>query len=105
MKLSEYACRVGVNDKTAGRWWRAGKLDAYQAASGTVIVREPAETAPPSPAHHHVAIYARVSTAEHRPHLESQAERLSTSCAAKGEQGSRGSKRSAPASTRAAPNS
>jgi predicted site-specific integrase-resolvase len=29
MKLSEYAQRMGVNDKTAWRWWRAGKLDAY----------------------------------------------------------------------------
>jgi putative resolvase len=86
MKPSEHARRVGVNDKTAWRWWRAGKLDAYQAASGTVIVREPAETAIPSPAKHHVAIYARVSAAENRPNLESQAERLITCCAAKGYQ-------------------
>jgi predicted site-specific integrase-resolvase len=64
MKLSAYARRVGVTYKTAWRWWRAGKLDAYQAASGTVMVREPAEPAEPatpSPAHHpsahqHVAI-------------------------------------------------
>ena len=86
MKLSEYARRVGVNYKTAWRWWRAGKLDAYQAASGTVIVREPAETATPSAANHHVAIYVRVSAAENRPNLESQAERLITYCAAKGYQ-------------------
>jgi putative resolvase len=86
MKLSEYARRVGVNYQTAWRWWRAGKLDAYQAASGTVMVREPVETATPSPANHHVAIYARVSAAENRPNLETQAERLVGYCAAKGYQ-------------------
>jgi predicted site-specific integrase-resolvase len=84
MKLSEYARQVGVNYKTAWRWWRAGKLDAYQAASGTVIVREPAtDTVPARP---RVAVYARVSAAENRPNLESQAERLVSYCAAKGYQ-------------------
>jgi putative resolvase len=84
MKLSEYARQVGVNYKTAWRWWRAGKLDAYQAASGTVIVREPATDT--LPAHPRVAVYARVSAAENRPNLESQAERLVSYCAAKGYQ-------------------
>jgi hypothetical protein len=64
MKLSAYARRVGVHDKmhdkmhdkTAWRWWRAGKRDAYQAASGTVMVRAPAETATRSAAHHAAAI-------------------------------------------------
>jgi putative resolvase len=86
MKLSAYARRVGVNYKTAWRWGRAGKRDAYQAASGTAIVRELAETATPSPANHHVAISARVSAAENRPYLESHAERLIEYCAAKGYQ-------------------
>jgi putative resolvase len=86
MKLSEYARRVGVNYKTAWRWWHAGTLDAYQTASGTVIVREPAEMTSRLPAHQHVAIYARVSAAENRPNLESQAERLVAYCAAKGYQ-------------------
>jgi putative resolvase len=89
MKRSAYARRVGVNDKTAWRWWRAGNLDASQAASGTLTLRapaEPAEPAIPSPANHHVAISARVSAADKRPHLESQAERLITYCAAKGSQ-------------------
>ena len=81
MKLSEYARRVGVNYKTAWRWWRAGNRDACQAASGTVIVREPAETATRSPANHPAAIDARVVAAENRPNLESQAERLIASAA------------------------
>ena len=86
MKLSEYARRVGVNYKTAWRWWHAGTLDAYQTASGTVIVREPAEMTSRLPAYQHVAIYARVSEAEDRPNLESQAARLVAYCAAKGYQ-------------------
>jgi len=81
MKLSEYARRVGGNYKTAWRWWRAGNRDACQAASGTVIVREPAETATRSPANHPAAIDARVVAAENRPNLESQAERLIASAA------------------------
>jgi putative resolvase len=86
MKRSAYARRVGVNDKTRWRWWRAGKLDASQVATGMVMVREPAEPAIPSPANHHVAISARVSAEDKRPHLESQAERLITYCAAKDSQ-------------------
>jgi predicted site-specific integrase-resolvase len=84
MKLSEYARRVGVNYKTAWRWWRAGKLDAYQAASGTVIVREPTHDA--AAVNRRVAVYARVSAAENRPNLETQAERLVGYCATKGYQ-------------------
>lgn len=86
MKLSEYARRTGVSYKTAWRWWRAGKLDAYQVATGTVIVRESAPTAAHPPVAEGVAIYARVSAAENRPNLEGQAERLVAYCAAKGYQ-------------------
>lgn len=92
MKLSEYARRAGVSYKTAWRWWQAGQLDAYQAASGTIIVREAPETpslAPPvagAMGVQQVAVYARVSAAENRPNLESQADRLTAYCAAKGYQ-------------------
>src|SRR5262245_33076717 len=86
MKLSEYARRAGVSYKTAWRWWQAGHLDAYQAASGTIMVREAANTASRLPDDRRVAVYARVSAAEHRPHLESQAERLVPYGAAKGYQ-------------------
>ena len=86
MKLSEYARRAGVSYKTAWRWWHAGQLDAYQAASGTIVVREAVEATgrPPDPGR--VAVYARVSAAENRPNLESQADRLVAYCAAKGYQ-------------------
>jgi len=55
MKRSAYARRAGVSYKTAWRWWRAGKLDAYQAASqvasGTISVRDIAhgQSAPSCP--------------------------------------------------------
>jgi predicted site-specific integrase-resolvase len=86
MKLSEYARRMGVSYKTAWRWWRAGKLDAHQAATGTIIVREPVAVATHPPAAERGAIDARVSAAENRPNLEGQADRLVAYCAAKGYQ-------------------
>jgi putative resolvase len=76
MKLSAYARSAGVSYKTAWRWWRAGQLDAYQAASGTVIVRDVAQTASRPPGGQRVAVSARVSATENRPNLERQAERL-----------------------------
>ncbi len=86
MKLSEYARRAGISYKTAWRWWQAGQLDAYQASSGTIIVREPVATAPQRAGIQQVAVYARVLGAENRPNLASQAERLVAYCAAKGYQ-------------------
>jgi predicted site-specific integrase-resolvase len=86
MKLSDYARRMGVSYKTAWRWWRAGRLDAYQAATGTISVREPAPTVTHPPVAERVAVYARVSAAENRPNLEGQADRLVAYCAAKGYQ-------------------
>ena len=35
--------QMGVSYKTAYRWWKSGKLDAYQLDTGTVIIREPAQ--------------------------------------------------------------
>jgi predicted site-specific integrase-resolvase len=86
MKLSEYARRMGVSYKTAWRWWRARRLDAYQVATGTVVVREPLLAVAHLPTAERVAVYARVSAAENRPNRESQAERLVAFCAAKGYQ-------------------
>jgi predicted site-specific integrase-resolvase len=79
MKLSAYAKRVGVSYRTAWNWFKAGKLDAYQTSTGTVIVRE--ETTMPERA---VAIYCRVSSSENRSNLESQKQRLLDYCAARG---------------------
>jgi len=40
MKLSEYAKQHNVTYKTAHRWWKAGKLDAFQLDTGTIVVRQ-----------------------------------------------------------------
>jgi predicted site-specific integrase-resolvase len=72
MRLSEYAKKMGVTYTTAFRWWKAGKLDAYQLETGTVIVREPAQ---PQEALK-IALYARVSSADQKADGTRQLERL-----------------------------
>jgi putative resolvase len=81
MKLSQYAKRAGVSYKTAWRWWKQGQLDAYQAPTGTVIVREPTL---PTPTTGRVALYARVSSADQKADLDRQMQRLRDYAAAKG---------------------
>src|SRR6266581_3999923 len=83
MKLSQYAKEQGISYSTALRWWHQGTLRGYQAPSGTIIV-EP-RGLQPTP-EERVAIYARVSSAEHRENLERQAERLTHYCTARGYQ-------------------
>jgi predicted site-specific integrase-resolvase len=80
MKLSEYAKMLGISYKTAWRYFKAGKLDAYQTHTGTIIVRNHKEF--PMVA----AIYARVSSSENKSNLESQAERLRQYAIARGYQ-------------------
>lgn len=82
MKLSQYAKQQGISYSTALRWWKAGQIKGYQAPSGTIIVteKEPIVVA------QKVAIYARVSSAEHRENLERQAQRLSQYCTTRGYQ-------------------
>ena len=82
MKLSQYAKQQGISYSTALRWWKAGQIKGYQAPSGTIIVTEHE----PVIVTQKVAIYARVSSAEHQAHLERQAERLSQYCEVKGYQ-------------------
>jgi putative resolvase len=84
MKLSQYAKQQGISYRTALRWWKAGLIKGYQATTGTIIVTDE----PPQEAHavQRVAIYARVSSREHRPNLERQMERLEDYCAARGYQ-------------------
>jgi predicted site-specific integrase-resolvase len=82
MKLSHYAKQQGISYRTALRWWRAGQIKGYQAPTGTIIVTEgqkPAST-------EKVAIYARVSSADHKENLERQAERLMQYCTVRGYQ-------------------
>ena len=83
MRLSAYAQKMGVSYKTAFRWWKAGKLDAYQLETGTVIVRE---SSPLPETASGIALYARVSTQAQKADLERQVERLKTYAASKGYQ-------------------
>ena len=84
MKLSHSAKKTGISYRTALRWWKDGLVKGYQSPTGTIIVTEE----PPKEALvvQRVAIYARVSSHEHRENLERQAERMISYCAAKGYQ-------------------
>ena len=83
MKLSQYAKQQGISYKTAWRWYKAGQLDAYQTATGTVIVRDqPAVIASTG----RIALYARVSSAGQKDELTRQMERLRTYALARGYQ-------------------
>ena len=84
MKLSQYAKQQGISYRTALRWFRAGTIKGYQAPTGTIIVTEGEMPSPARP--EKVAIYARVSSPEHRDNLERQATRLADYCAARGYQ-------------------
>lgn len=83
MKLSQYAKQAGVSYKTAWRWYKAGMLDAYQTATGTVIVREPRTIQPVTG---RIALYARVSSLGQKEDLERQRQRLQNYAAARGYQ-------------------
>ena len=78
MKLRAFAQQAGVRYETAWRWFKAGKIKGRQLGSGTIIVTEELEQQPPPEA---VVV---VSANENRPNLDTQAERLSAYCAAKG---------------------
>jgi putative resolvase len=82
MKLSAYARQIGVTYKTAHRWWKSGKLDAYQLASGTIVVRQSEQTT--SQRAEHVGLYARVSSVDQKNDLERQMERLKEYAVARG---------------------
>lgn len=81
MKLSQYAKQQGISYSTALRWWKAGHIKGYQAASGTIIVE--AESKPAKP-EDRVVLYARVSSPEHKENLERQVERLLQYCTVRG---------------------
>ncbi len=85
MKLSDYAKQMGVRYETAWRWYRDGKIQGRRVGPRTIIITEGQET-PAAPAPQQVAIYARVSSAENKGNLESQAERLVAYCTARGYQ-------------------
>ena len=83
MRLSPYAIQMHVSYKTAFRWWRAGRLDAYQLDTCTIIVCDPLpETLSPQG----IAFYARVSTQGQKADFDRQLERLKTYAASRGYQ-------------------
>lgn len=73
---------MGISYKTAFRWWKAGKLDAYQPDTGTIIVREPAQLQAAT----QVTLYARVSSADQKADLERQVQHLKDYAASRGYQ-------------------
>src|SRR5260370_28651983 len=83
MRLSQYAKQMNVSYKTAFRWWKAGRLDAYQLDPGTIIVRDPL---PETPTPTGIALYARVSTQRPKGGLDRKVERLKTYAASRGYQ-------------------
>jgi len=82
MKLSDWARKEGISYKTAWRLWKAGKLNAHQLSTGTVIVPEDKDTNLPNK----VCIYARVSSSENKDNLDRQAQRLEEYAMARGYQ-------------------
>jgi putative resolvase len=81
MKLSAYARKLGIHYNTAYNYWVAGKLDAYQTHTGTIIVKDDAIM---HSFREKTVIYARVSSSENRPNLDAQAARLVEFCGARG---------------------
>jgi predicted site-specific integrase-resolvase len=84
MKLSDYAKQQGVRYETAWRWFRDGKIKGRRIGAHTILIEE--ELPPTALSARLVAVYARVSSAENKTNLDSQAERLVAYCAAKGYQ-------------------
>jgi putative resolvase len=85
MKLADYAKQLGVRYATAWRWFRDGKIQGRRIGLHTIIITEGQEE-PAGVTPQRVAIYARVSSAENKGNLDSQAERLAAYCAARGYQ-------------------
>jgi putative resolvase len=84
MKLSDYAKQQGVRYETAWRWFRDGKIQGRRVGAHTILIDEPARS--PSPVKAATVVYTRVSSAENKANLDSQAERLVAYCAARGYQ-------------------
>lgn len=85
MKLTDYARQQGISYKTAWRWWKAGRLLGWHLPTGTILLAS-VEAPAVGDQTRRVAIYARVSSAENKGNLDSQAERLVAYCAARGYQ-------------------
>lgn len=77
MKLSDYAKQQGISYRTAHRMWKRGELKGRQLSTGTILV----DTSTPVEG---AIVYARVSSAENKSNLDSQALRVERYCIARG---------------------
>src|SRR5690349_4839759 len=82
MKLSDYAKQQGVRYETAWRWFRDGKIQGRRVGAHTILIDEPAPE--PRPSDQTTAVYTRVSSADNKMDLDSQAERLVAYCTVRG---------------------
>lgn len=82
MKLSDYAKQQGVRYETAWRWFRDGKIQGRRVGAHTILIDE--TVAEPKVSDQATAIYTRVSSAENKSNLDSQAERLVAYCTVRG---------------------
>lgn len=81
MKLSQYAKKIGITWRTAYTHFKDGSIQgAYQLPSGTIIVPDDVV----NNSAEHIIVYARVSSAENKANLESQADRVVQFCNARG---------------------
>ena len=79
-KLSDYAKERGIGYRAAWNRFKAGRIPgAWLDETGHVVVPDPSEQKGTK-----AAIYARVSSAENRPNLDTQAERLGQYATARG---------------------
>ncbi len=77
MKLSDYAKQQGISYRTAHRMWKRGELKGRQLSTGTILIDT-------STTVEGAIVYARVSSAENKSNLESQALRVEQYCIARG---------------------
>lgn len=87
MRLRQYAERIGITYQAAFNQFKAGKIKgAYKLGTGTIVIPNDFfdELEDTALKEDHIVIYARVSSAENRPNLNSQVNRLRDFAAAKG---------------------
>lgn len=81
MKLSTWAKKNDLHYKSAYRLFKQNKIpNARQLESGTIVIDDQKETRKPE----YNVVYSRVSSSENKTNLDTQAERVSQFCNAKG---------------------
>ena len=80
MKVSQFAKKNSITYKTAYDMFKKGLIKGRQLPTGTIVIEEESEKIKKE----HNIIYTRVSSSENKGNLDTQAERLSQFCNAKG---------------------